>query len=39
VSIDASPSIKNANFLVKYIDEVIKEVGEKNLVQTVMDNR
>ena len=37
-SIDASSRVKNAKFLCETIEEVIREVGEENVVQVVTDN-
>ena len=37
-SIDASSHVKNAKFLCMAIEEVIREVGEENIVQVVTDN-
>ena len=37
-SIDASSHVKNAKFLCEAIEEVIREVGEDNVVQVVTDN-
>ena len=37
-SIDASSHVKNATYLCEAIEEVIKEVGEENIVQVVTDN-
>lgn len=37
-SIDASSCVKNAKFLCETIEEVIREVGEENVVQVVTDN-
>jgi hypothetical protein len=37
-SIDASGKTKNAEYLCEVMDEVIKEVGEENVVQIVTDN-
>ena len=36
--IDASSRVKNAKFLYETIEEVIREVGENNVVQVVTDN-
>ena len=37
-SIDASSHVKNAKFLCEPIEEVIREVGEENVVQVVTEN-
>lgn len=37
-SIDASSHVKNAKYLCEAIEEVIREVGEENVVQVVTDN-
>ena len=37
-SIDASGKTKNAEYLCEVMDEVLKEVGEENVVQIVIDN-
>ncbi|XP_028959366.1 uncharacterized protein [Malus domestica] len=37
-SIDASASIKNGDLLYAYLDDVIQEVGEDNVVQVISDN-
>ena len=37
-SIDASSHVKNAKFLYETIEEVIREVGEENVVQAVTNN-
>lgn len=37
-SIDASSHVKNATYLCEAIEEVIKEVGEENVVQVVTNN-
>ena len=37
-SIDVSSHVKNAKFLSEAIEEVIREVGEENVVQVVTDN-
>ncbi|CAN6687127.1 unnamed protein product [Malus baccata var. baccata] len=37
-SIDASASIKNGDLLYGYLDDVIQEVGEENVVQVISDN-
>lgn len=37
-SIDASTSIKNGDLLYGYLDDVIQEVGEENVVQVISDN-
>lgn len=37
-SIDASGSIKNGSLMLKYLDDVVSEVGEENVVQIITDN-
>ncbi|XP_042404996.1 uncharacterized protein LOC121995282 [Zingiber officinale] len=37
-SIDASTSFKNGQLIFKYLDDVIDEVGEVNVIQIVTDN-
>ncbi|XP_057954145.1 uncharacterized protein LOC131148466 [Malania oleifera] len=37
-SIDAFDSIKNGDLMFKYMDEVVEEVGEENVVQVITDN-
>ncbi|XP_021803759.1 uncharacterized protein LOC110748023 [Prunus avium] len=37
-SIDASDSIKNGTLLFKYLDDVVKEVGEEHVIQVITDN-
>ncbi|XP_050380051.1 uncharacterized protein LOC126797469 [Argentina anserina] len=37
-SIDASGSVKNGSLMLKYLDEVVREVGEENVVQIITDN-
>lgn len=37
-SIDASSHAKNAKYSCEAIEEVIREVGEENVVQVVTDN-
>ena len=37
-SIDVSSHVKNAKYLCEAVEEVIREVGEENVVQTVTDN-
>ena len=37
-SIDASGKTKNVEYLCEVMDEVIKDVGEENVVQIVTDN-
>ncbi|KAL6534805.1 hypothetical protein OROGR_013480 [Orobanche gracilis] len=37
-SVDVSDSIKNGELIFKYLDEVIDEVGEDNVIQIVTDN-
>nr|KAJ0200313.1 hypothetical protein LSAT_V11C600321310 [Lactuca sativa] len=37
-SIDASEHVKNAQLIMEMINEVIKDVGEKNIVQFITDN-
>ncbi|KAI3723688.1 hypothetical protein L2E82_35444 [Cichorium intybus] len=37
-SIDASEHVKDAQLIVKMINEVIEEVGEENIVQFITDN-
>ncbi|KAK9939253.1 hypothetical protein M0R45_015956 [Rubus argutus] len=37
-SIDASGSIKNGSLMFKYLDDVVREVGEDNVVQIITNN-
>ncbi|RVW28383.1 hypothetical protein CK203_109064 [Vitis vinifera] len=37
-SIDASDTIKNGELMFKYLDKVVEEIGEKNVVQVIIDN-
>ncbi|XP_004212064.1 uncharacterized protein LOC100200506 [Hydra vulgaris] len=37
-SIDASDQVKDAKLLFKLLDEVVEEVGEKNIIQVITDN-
>ncbi|RVW92081.1 hypothetical protein CK203_037088 [Vitis vinifera] len=37
-SIDASNIIKNGELMFKYLDEVVEEIGEENVVQVITDN-
>ena len=37
-SIDASDSIKNGELMFTYLDEVVEEIGEENVVQVITDN-
>ncbi|XP_059598441.1 uncharacterized protein LOC104881364 [Vitis vinifera] len=37
-SIDASDTIKNGELMFKYVDEVVEEIGEENVVQVITDN-
>lgn len=37
-SIDASGSVKNGSLMLKYLDDVVREVGEENVIQVVTDN-
>ncbi|RVW97199.1 hypothetical protein CK203_029942 [Vitis vinifera] len=37
-SIDASDTIKNGELMFKYLDEVVEEIGEENVVQGITDN-
>ena len=37
-SIDASNTIKNGELMFKHLDEVVEEIGEKNVVQVITDN-
>ncbi|XP_074577611.1 uncharacterized protein LOC141834060 [Curcuma longa] len=37
-SIDASDSIKNGELLFTYLDNVVEEIGEENVVQVITDN-
>jgi hypothetical protein len=37
-SIDASGSIKNGSLMLKYLDDVVNEVEEENVVQIITDN-
>ncbi|KAB2599972.1 hypothetical protein D8674_010243 [Pyrus ussuriensis x Pyrus communis] len=37
-SVDASVSIKNGDLLYGYLDDVIQEIGEENVVQVISDN-
>ncbi|XP_061988373.1 uncharacterized protein LOC133706829 [Rosa rugosa] len=37
-SVDASDTIKNGELMLNYLDSVVEEVGEENVVQIVTDN-
>ena len=37
-SIDASDTIKNRKLMFKYLDDVVEEIGEENVVQAITDN-
>ena len=37
-SIDVSDTIKNEELMFKYLDEVVEEIGEENVVQDITDN-
>ena len=37
-SIDASNTIKNGELMFKYLDDVVEEIGEENVVQAITDN-
>ncbi|RVX03563.1 hypothetical protein CK203_027947 [Vitis vinifera] len=37
-SINASDTIKNGELMFKYLDEVVEEIGEENVVQVITDN-
>ena len=37
-SIDASDTIKNGELMFKYLDEVVEEIEEKNVVQVITNN-
>ena len=37
-SIDASDSIKNGKLMFTYLDEVVEEIGEENVVQVITDD-
>ncbi|WKA06353.1 hypothetical protein VitviT2T_024256 [Vitis vinifera] len=37
-SIDAFDTIKNGELMFKYLDEVVEEIGEENVVQVITDN-
>ena len=37
-SIDASDTIKNGELMFKYLDDVVEEIGEENVVQAITDN-
>ncbi|KAM7517141.1 hypothetical protein LguiA_006724 [Lonicera macranthoides] len=37
-SIDAFESVKNGELMFNYIDEVVKEVGEENVIQVITDS-
>ena len=37
-SIDASDIIKNEELMFKYLDEMVEEIGEENIVQVITDN-
>ena len=36
--VDASDKVKDATLLFELLDEIIQEVGEKNVVQVITDN-
>ncbi|RVX06268.1 hypothetical protein CK203_027563 [Vitis vinifera] len=36
--IDTSDTIKNGELMFKYLDEVVEEIGEENVVQVITDN-
>ena len=37
-SIDSCDSIKNGELMFTYLDEVVEEIGEENVVQVITDN-
>ena len=37
-SIDASDTIKNGELMFKYLDDVVEEIGEENVMQAITDN-
>ena len=37
-SIDAFDTIKNRKLMFKYLDDVVEEIGEENVVQAITDN-
>ena len=37
-SIDASDTIKNGELMFTYLDDVVEEIGEENVVQVITDN-
>ena len=37
-SIDAFDTIKNGELMFRYLDEVVEEIGEENVVQVITDN-
>lgn len=37
-SVDISDTVKNADLIVKYLAEVVDEIGEENVVQIITDN-
>ena len=37
-SIDASDTIKNGELMFKYLDEMVQEIGEENVVQVITNN-
>ena len=37
-SIDVFDTIKNGELMFKHLDEVVEEIGEKNVVQVITDN-
>ena len=37
-SIDASDIIKNEELMFKYLDEMVEEIGEENVVQVITNN-
>ena len=37
-SIDVSDSVKNGELMFNYIDEVVKEVGEENVIQIITES-
>lgn len=36
--IDASNTIRNGELMFKYLDEVVEEIGEENVVQVIIDD-
>ena len=37
-SIDAFGTLKNGELMFKYLDDVVEEIGEENVVQAITDN-